>query len=164
MNSLCFDPNNGVFRSMINGDDARHPSTPANVLFDGFAGKVHGATMYDLVPWSRFSAPTAYNPNNAQASSAVYYGYQVNFPQPLQYVPFFSHSVQGPDGVWGAEYSENHITFVNNGGVFLPQGTATQSGAFATNTYLLLYYQVVNFPNNKAFGVPKAFSYRLFGV
>lgn len=162
--TACLDPKNGIFRWVVNGDDARNPSTSANILFDALGNKVHGITMSGIVPYSSFGSATSYNPNNPQASSAYYRGYQINFPQALDYVPFFSHMVQGPDGTWYGEYIDNQVTYSNNGGIFLPNGTSGTSGAFATNTYILLYYQVINFPNSKAVSTPQAYSYRLFGV
>jgi hypothetical protein len=165
MASLFYlDPSSGIFRSVKPGDNAVSPSSPKNVLFDAFGAKIHGVSISGIVPWSSFSGPTAFSTNNAQVQSAYYYSYQVNFAQPLSYIPWYVCTYQNVSGVWSTSYNSGIVSYYNSGGIMLPQGTSATAGAVATTTGLMLYYAIENYVNPDSYTTPSAFSYRLFGV
>ena len=153
-----------LLRSTINGDNAVNPASQANVTFDGFGGKIHGVSQSGIVSYAAASGPTTFNDGNPQAVSENYYAVTVNFPETLDYVPFIAYAAQWPDGHWEQTYQEDHVTYYNSGGIMLPQGSASTTGALATQSYVLLYYKIINFVNPISVGTPLAFSYRIFGV
>ena len=155
--AFAIDPSSSIFRAVKNGDNALSPSSMTNVLFDAYGNKVHGLSLQGTVPFSAFSGPTSM-PVPSGASSANYYYYQINFPQTLPYIPFLFLQIENSAGVWTPTYSAGSVTLNPT------RGTGVGGGGFATQSYLLLYLQVVNYPNAVSWVAPANYSYRLFGV
>ena len=163
--AFAIKPSASIFRSVINGDDALSPSTKANVMFDAYGAKLHALTLQGTVPYSSFGSNTSTSvPPGSGASSASYRAYQINFPQPLSYIPFLFALEKNPSGAWVADYIDNQTYGSSSLGVFLNNGSAGAAGGFATTTYLFLYWYIVNWPNNRSVTPPTEYSYRLYGV
>lgn len=149
---FAIKPAAGIFRSVINGDDAISPSSPRNVAFDAFGAKVHGMTLDGIVPFSSFSGPLYYQIVYPYLHlSNAYFMYTFTYPQPLDYCPLAVVRFQKPDGTWTAVYSQTA------GGVLMT------GGFVSTQTELLLYTQSSTSVGASS-AQPLNVSYRLFGV
>jgi hypothetical protein len=149
--AFAIDPVASIFRSVINGDDALSPSTPANVYFDAFGPRVHGMTQRDVVPFSSFSGPLYYEiATPTPHLSNPYFMYTFTFPEPLDYCPVAVILFQKQDGSWTRNYSATG-------------GSVTVTGGFVSTQTELLIYTTANGPSVSSTLQPLAASYRLFG-
>lgn len=169
MVAFVINPSGGVFRAVKNGDNALAPSTPSNVIFDAYGNKLHGMSFGGIVTWSQFAGPSNYTPQYApQAISAQYWGCQINFPEPLDYVPFATFAFQDSNGDWSPTYNSGNVTVAwSGGGGFVQgtiQGTAAIGGGFATTSYVFLSLAVIKYQRPVGYTPFQAASYRLFGV
>jgi hypothetical protein len=156
------NPNGGVFRSAISGQDAVSPASPQDIVFDAFGPKLQGVTISGTVAYSSFTGPTSYTVPGSSAT-CNYYSYQIKFPETLDYVPIVLCSYES-GGTWSDSFSSGSVTFTNSGGILIPSGGGgTTAGFVATTSYLLLYLQRVNFAGG-SYTTPDNYAYRLFGV
>lgn len=151
--AFAIDPAAGIFRAVINGDNAISPSTQKNVSFDIFGAKVHGMTLQDIVPISSFGGPYNYSltyPPPTHLSHAVWL-YDFSFPQALDYCPLAVVRYQKQDGTWTNNYA-------------MTTGSITMVGGFASSqTKLTLFIQSTSTVGASG-ALPLAVSYRLYGV
>jgi len=157
------NPGASKFRSTKAGDSAISPSNSADVIFDAFGPRYGGVILNGNVPWSSFAGPVGFT-LPANAKSANYYYWQLNYASAFSYIPLIYVSYQNSSGAWGSTYNSGTISYYTSGGIQYPQGTSAQAGFFSTTTYLFLYIQVVAFVNSTSWTPPTHYSYRVYGL
>ena len=99
-NPFRVDPHNGIFRAVINGDNAASPSSPSNVVFDAFAGAYQGVFAAGVVPLSAMSSSTV--------GSTTTWTHTVSFGKTFANPPQLLCLAQRSSGVWTSQFTSGN--------------------------------------------------------